>query len=322
MKPHYAPTGPLGPAAKASRTRPAPWLGDFLARLAVVSGVGYLAAAYSVSRWLTRPSRCRPRWNLHSPSPLPERLECRTADGFRLAGWTITPAAPRGTVALFHGLRRSREQILDRMAVLFAAGFRCVAFDHRAHGESAGRKTTFGYRESLDVEAVLALARQRWPGEPVGALGLSMGAAAICFAADTTRSLDAIVLESLYEDIGAAFASRIGATYPDWFRRFSTGVVWVTERRLGVRVSELAPARHVERLSPAPLLLVCGTEDPHASVGQTMRLSQRCRSPREVWLVRGASHLDVFQQAGPAYAQRVVGFLDRHMRRGHSRRSA
>src|SRR5687768_14235222 len=113
----------------------ASWLQETLAGLATVSGVGYLATAYTISRWLTR----------GAPGPLPEApsdrglgwepLECRSSDGYRLAGWAVAPPAPHGTVVLFHGLRSNRAHSLDRTLFLTRAGYRCVAFDHRAHAE-------------------------------------------------------------------------------------------------------------------------------------------------------------------------------------------
>src|SRR5688500_17837951 len=88
------------------------WLADKLATLVMASGVGYLAAAYTISRWLTRPSRWKAR---RTPGDLGlpwEPLECRTEDGYRLVGWAVTPPRPRATALLFHGIRNNREQTL------------------------------------------------------------------------------------------------------------------------------------------------------------------------------------------------------------------
>lgn len=287
------------------------WLPDLLARLAVASGVGYVATAYSVSRWMTKATPGRPR-RTPSDQGLPwEHLSCRTVDGQRLAGWVVTPPTPRATVVLFHGIRNNREQTLDRTAFLSAAGYRCVAFDHRAHGESTGRRTSFGYHESRDVQAVLDLVRQCWPNQPCAALGISMGAAALCYAAEHTRQLSAVILESVYHDIATAFRSRIGTRYPAWFHRFSHGVIWVTERRLGLRLHQLAPVGYVGQLAPAPVLLLTGTDDPHAPPEDAQRLYDRCEGPRELWLVPRASHRDVFEVGGLVYQERILAFLAR-----------
>ncbi len=289
------------------------WLKEVLAGLAAASGVGYLATAYTVSRWLTRRSRSRPH-----PTPSVcgldwAPLECRTDDRLQLRGWLVTPPEPRATVALFHGLRANRVQALSRMALLVGAGYRCVAFDHRAHGESAGRRTSFGHHEARDVRAVLALVRERWPVQPVAALGISMGAAALCFAASQARTLDAVVLESLYHDVESTFRNRIGSKYPSWFRRFARGVIWVTEKRLGARLRQFTPADHIAGLAPAPVLLVTGTEDPHAPPRDAERLFARCREPRELALIPGAGHTNLFEVGAEQYREMLLSFLGRHL---------
>jgi alpha-beta hydrolase superfamily lysophospholipase len=291
------------------------WLKGLLAGLTAASGIGYLATAYTVSRWLTRSTRGRPRPTPDALGLTWEPLECYTDDGLCLKGWAITPAAPRATVALFHGLRQNRAQTLDRMALLAEAGYRCVAFDHRAHGESAGRRTTFGFREARDVTAVLDLVRRRWPGQRRAALGISMGAAALCFAAPQVRELDAVILESLYHDLGTTFTNRIGSRFPAWFRRFRRGVIWVTERRLGLRLRQVAPVEYIGQLAPAPVLLVTGADDSHAPPHDAERLYECCRGPRELALVPQADHLNLAQAGGSLYRDLILSFLDRRLGR-------
>lgn len=292
---------------------PSTWLPEVLTRLAVASGIGYVAAAYSISRWLTRPTRSHPTIPTSDGRLLWQPETCQTADGIRLAGWVVEPPSPRATVALFHGMRFSRAQMVDRIRLLTGEGYRCVAFDHRAHGESGGRRTSFGFHESRDVAAILDLIGQRWPHQPRAALGMSMGAAALCYAASQAGAWDALILESCYRDIGHAFASRLQQGFPPSFRRISQGVIWVTERRLGVRLAELAPVNHVARLAPAPVLILTGAEDAHATPEEARQLFERCQEPRDLWLVPEAGHLDTFERGGREYRDRVLGFLARRL---------
>jgi alpha-beta hydrolase superfamily lysophospholipase len=289
------------------------WMAEMLANAVVLSGVGYLVTAYTISRWLTRPSRGKPR-----PTPaevgLPfEDVECLTEDGQRLAGWVVEPPQSRGTVALFHGLRQNRSQTVPRIALLAAAGYRCVAFDHRAHGQSSGRCSSFGYHEGRDAVAVLDYVGQRWPGEACAALGISMGAAALCFAAERAGRLRACILESLYHDVASAFHNRIGNKFPKWFRRFSRGVVWVTERRLKLRLEQVTPADHIARLAPAPLLLLTGSADVHAPPEDSERLYKRCSGPRELAHIQGADHQNLCRVGGDQYRELILSFLHRHL---------
>lgn len=290
-----------------------PWLPDALASMAINTGVGYIAAAYTVSRWLTRPIRSRPKAHPEEFGLSAEPLDIWTADRLRLRSWVITPAQPRGTVIVCHGLNQNRTHTLNRCALLAHAGYRTVSFDHRGHGESSGKRTSFGYHEARDVEAVFQMVTRRWPDQPLGAIGLSMGAAALCFAASHVRACRAIVLESCYYDISTAFENRLRNGYPPWFQRLSRGVIWVTERRLGITLPDLSPAKHVANLAPAATFFLTGTDDPHATPDECRMLYERARGPKDLWYVPHAGHKDVFEIGGATYRERVLDFLDTHL---------
>jgi uncharacterized protein len=161
--------------------------------------------------------------------------------------------------------------------------------------------------------AVFDLIERHWPNQPRAALGVSMGAAAICFAGRRLRDVDAYILESCYVDVGNAFAHRLQHGYPGWYRRLSRGVIWVSERRLGMRTSQLVPANHIGDLAPVPVLLLTGSEDHLAPPCESEQLYERCQGPRELWLVPGAGHRDLVETGGSLYRHRILDFLNRRL---------
>jgi uncharacterized protein len=289
------------------------WFEELWPRLTAASGVGYLATAYAVSRWLTRRSPAGVQMPTHLGAVQIETLECKTKDDIALKGWCIEPRGARATVALFHGLRGNRGDMLDRIAFLSAAGYRCVAFDHRAHGESGGRWTSFGYHERHDVEAVADMIGKRWPSQPRAALAISMGAAALCFAGEASHAFDALIMESVYHDLARAFQHRVGSGYPTWFRHFRRGIIWFTERRLGVRIHQVAPIAHIARLSPRPVLLLTGSDDAHAPAHELKALAEQLPETGQFHVIPGAVHHDVCEQGGAAYRTLLLAFLERHL---------
>ncbi len=294
-------------------TRHPSWFDRLWPRLASATGIGYVATAYAVSRWLTRRSPALLDVPTHLSPCAIESLQCRSADGILLKGWHIAPPTPRGTIALFHGMRLHRGHMLERIAFLTAAGYRCVAFDHRAHGESGGRTTSFGFHERQDVAAVLALIRARWPNKPRAALGVSMGAAAVCFAGETSRGFDALILESVYHDLARAFRQRVGRGYPAWFERFRPGIVWFTERRLHLKLAQISPVAHIGCLSPRPVLLLTGSDDPHAPPDEVALLAAQIPATSQFHVIPGAGHANVCTHGGPVYRELLLGFLEQNL---------
>ncbi|WP_432840294.1 alpha/beta fold hydrolase [Dactylosporangium sp. CA-092794] len=85
-----------------------------------------------------------------------------------------------------HGLLQSRAN--DRAAGLVdwaalpAAGYRLISYDARGHGESEGTPEPGVYRWTSLAEDLLAVADHFSPGEPVRAIGVSMGTGTILSA--------------------------------------------------------------------------------------------------------------------------------------------
>ena len=199
--------------------------------------------------------------------------------------------------------------MLPRLAFLVQCGYRCVAFDHRAHGKSKGPRTRFGYYEARDVVAIRRLIHERWPDEPVAALGCSMGAAALCYATEQVRDWQALILEGLYCDVESAFQRRIGSAYPAWFQTLYPGIVRITERRLRLRMHELAPLKYVGGFSPSPILFIAGSADTFATPGDAERFRAHYPSWHDFWLVPEAGHSDMWEKGAAEYQRRVQEFL-------------
>jgi pimeloyl-ACP methyl ester carboxylesterase len=289
---------------------PARLLASAAARLTLMSGVGYLAAAYASSRVLTR-ARHKPVRRTPADVGIPfEALEIRTSDGVRLAGWITETAKPRGTVALFHGMRHNREQMLSRVQFLAEAGYRCVTVDHRAHGESSGKRISFGWYEAEDVRAVERWIAASYPGERRFALGVSMGAAALCFAGSSCR-WEGVVLEGVYADVCAAFRRRIGLMYPAWFRQLTPAILWITQRRLKVRSHQMRPVDAVRAWSGARVLGITGELDRLAPVGDGRRVIESLPGGANFLVVPVAGHNDVCEAGASHYRDAVCGFFSR-----------
>jgi dienelactone hydrolase len=105
-----------------------------------------------------------------------------SASGSELRGWFVPGRPGGGAVLLLHGIRSNRAQMIPRARFLHDAGYAVLLFDFQAEGESTGEHITFGYLESKDAAAARAWLAARLPGEPIGAIGVSLGGAAAVLA--------------------------------------------------------------------------------------------------------------------------------------------
>ena len=264
------------------------WLGDLLSRPALVS-VG------------------APPVDLHASS-----VVLRTAAG-PVSGWIMPGEAGRGTILLLHGVRANRLQMLERAHFFHAMGYSVLAIDMQAHGESPGERITFGAREALGVSAALEYLDASHPGQQIGVIGVSMGAAALVLARPTTQNLSAVVLESMYPTIEEAVGDRIALHAGKWAQAFAPLLLWQLPLRTGVSTAQLHPITAIGSLH-APLLIAAGTSDLDTTIAESRRIFAAAPAPKELWIVEGAGHVDLFHFYRRDYEARVGGFIRRHVR--------
>lgn len=139
-----------------------------------------------------------------------------------------------------------------------------------------------------------------------------MGAAALVLA-HPAPSLDAVVLESIYPTIEEAVANRLRV-------RLGAPGAWSTPLlvqqlpwRVQVAPSELRPIVDIAAMT-SPVFIVSGTADTQTPPAETRRIFAAARSDKALWLVEGAAHVNLYNYAGPAYEQRVGGFLAARLR--------
>jgi fermentation-respiration switch protein FrsA (DUF1100 family) len=217
-----------------------------------------------------------------------------------------------GSVLLMHAIRGSRLSMLGRARLLHRHGFSVLLFDFQSHGESSGRSITFGYLESLDAAAAFEYLRHRTRQERIGVIGFSLGAVAAILA-DGKLSADAMVLEAAYGTFNDAIANRLVMRLGAVGRFLEPAFTRLVKWRLGFDPSVLQPVAHIAEVH-APVLLIAGEADQHATLREMRELYERANPPKDLWVIDKARHVDFQIYARDEYERRVVGFLTTWLR--------
>ncbi len=63
-----------------------------------------------------------------------------------------------------------------------------------------------------------------------------------------------------------------------------------------------------------PKLFIVGGEDQHTTLEESRQMYNAAREPKEMWVVEGAKHVDLFPVAQEEYKRRVVEFFGRYLK--------
>ena len=241
-----------------------------------------------------------------------ESVEIPSQQGVTVHGWLARGKPGGGVLLLVHSMRSNRMEMLSRARFLKDQGYSVLFIDLQAHGETAGDHITFGLHEAENVEASVAFLRKTFPSERMGAIGASLGAAAIVLAQQNLK-LDAVILESLHPTLEEAVDNRLKLHFGDHGSILLPLMLWQLSFYLDVSLDALSPIARINNLN-TPVLFISGTHDVHTTQPETERLYAAARFPKELWIVPGAQHFNMHSYAGREYEQRVSDFLSYYLR--------
>lgn len=239
-----------------------------------------------------------------------EDVVLRPAPDQRVAG-SFLAGRGRGAVLLLHGIHGDRRDMAARAGFLRALGYAVLLIDLPGQGASTAPAVTFGLREADGVRAALAELRRRAPGQRIGVIGVSLGAAAFVLCRDCPP-VDAVVLESMYPTIEEAVANRLRMRLGPVGGPLSALLLWQLPLRLGIRADALRPIARVADLK-TPVLIAAGAADLHTTLPETRRLFAAAGQPKDLWVVEGAAHVDLHAYAPADYERRIGTFLAAHL---------
>jgi len=240
-----------------------------------------------------------------------ESVQISAANGSAVHGWLVYGKPGGGVILLVHSMRSNRLEMLSRARFLKDQGYSVLLIDLQAHGETVGERITFGLRESESVEASVTFLRETFPHERIGAIGASLGAAAIVLAKQDLK-LDAVILESLHPTIEEAVGNRLNLHFGKYGSVLLPLMLSQLSFYLDTSMNKLSPITRINDLN-SPLLLISGTHDAHTTLPETEHLYAIARAPKDIWIVLGAGHFNMHTYAGREYEQRIATFLSQYL---------
>jgi len=233
----------------------------------------------------------------------PEDVYFTSSDNVRLHGWYFhAQGEERGTILVCHGNVENLSTHVKLDLWLIDAGYNLFIFDYRGYGRSEGEPDVQGIH--LDAEAALETLLTRFPpphDDGVIVFGKSLGGAVAVYTVANSpfkNRVKALLIESTFSSYRAIAREKIAGSVIGWPFQYPLSFL-VSDR--------YSPVDYIERISPIPLLIMHGTEDPIVPVAEGRALFEAAREPKQYWELPGLGHVKSWTDE--ATRKRLLAYL-------------
>ncbi len=239
-----------------------------------------------------------------------ENVSFRTSDGLKLRGWFIPNKNSDAVIIVGHGYPFDKANILQATHFL-SDKYNLLLFDFRYFGESEGRYTTGGVKESKDVLVAIKFLEREKNFTKIGAVGFSMSAAAILMS--ESKDLDAIVIDSTYANMDLIL-ERLYVFFPGVLKLpFVELTKFYGLLFFKINANGISPLNSIKTFD-IPILLIHGEKDSQIPVKNAYLLYKNSNKDKtELWIVPNADHGMAFAVNPEEYEKKVLGFFDKRL---------
>lgn len=245
-------------------------------------------------------------------------VEISSQFGYPLKGTYLpNPTPSENTVIFVHGISSSRLMGLWYYRLYFDAGFNVLIYDSRAHGDSGGSGTTWGYYEKYDLDQWVNWVKARHPTGIIGIHGVSMGGATALEHTklnEANKRVNFYVADSAYADLEDLLTQQIDAAVhlhsPLWIKillKYSSAAAYIEAR---FRYDQVSPV-HSVTTATTPILYLHGEADPLVPVTMAPQLYDATKGYRELHTFYGVGHAMAVFERKAEYRRTIYEFMNK-----------
>jgi len=239
------------------------------------------------------------------------KVQFTTEDHLRLTGWYVPPKN-RSTIILQHGWHANSSSMREPALMLIHHGYGVLLFDFRAQGQSEGETISLGLNETQDTDAAVKFVLEQGDtdADKIGLLGNSMGAATAIMATANNPAIHALAVEGSFAEVSdeVEVGIQVKTSLPP--KPLDALFIWIAEHQTGLHLDQVAPIKHIAKISPRPILIIHGANDQRVFPESAQRLFDAAGQPKQLWLVADAAHIAAVTTAPTEYEQRIINFFN------------
>lgn len=229
--------------------------------------------------------------------------------GYKIHGFFFPNDNSKKTIILCHGITWSLYGSVKYMDMFLKRGFAVFIYDHRNHGLSGGKDTSFGYYEKFDlIKCTDWLINKLGEDIIVGLHGESMGAGTVLQNIAIDPRIKFCIDDCGYSDAEDLFKHRLAKDYN--IKKFPLVKLSseICKIRLGWKFKDVSPIATLPKIE-IPILFIHGEEDDYVPTFMCKQMYSVKKGYKEIYIAPGAGHAQAYWNNKDEYEKRVHNFL-------------
>lgn len=243
-----------------------------------------------------------------------EEMLIDSPNGYQVKGLFLQPLDTNNTVIISHGVTENKLNSMKYARMYERLGFNTFVFDHRRHGESGGKTTSYGHYEKLDLQAVVNTVRSIIGDDAIlGIHGESMGAATtLLYAGSVDDNADFYIADCAFSDFSkqvthvikkqTALRTKLPVHLANLFLRI----------RDGYSIWDVSPKEAVANIE-SPILFVHSLQDEFILPEMSEEMYEVKKEPKMIKLFEKGAHAQSFNENPGEYEKTVREFLEQYV---------
>ena len=242
-----------------------------------------------------------PKTEVWVPSPSGYSLKCVFIEPHQTNKWVI----------IAHGVTENKMNSIKYMNIFLKRGFNAIIYDHRRHGDSGGKTSSYGHYEKFDLKAVIdELKKRKGTDLFLGIHGESMGAVTLLlYAGMLEDGADFYIADCPFSNFEKQIQHQISSEIPipSW-TVFPLGRTFI-KLRDGYWTNEVSPINHIHHIKK-PVLFIHSEPDTFIPSSMTLELYEAKKGPKQLYLAKKGAHAQSYNDNPQEYEEQIDLFLE------------
>jgi uncharacterized protein len=238
-----------------------------------------------------------------------EEVYIESSYGYKIHGLYFPNNNSKKAIILCHGISWTLYGSIKYIEMFLKRGFSVLVYDHRNHGLSGGRDTSFGYYEKFDLKKCTDwLINKLGKDAVIGLLGESMGAGTALQNIAIDSRIKFCIADCGYSDIFNLFKYHLVKDYK--IKRIPLVEITsiITKLIRGWSFKDVSPIQCIADIA-TPVLFTHGETDDFVPTWMSEEMYKAKKGYKDLYIAPNAAHVEAYWSNIEEYEGRVEHFL-------------